>query len=824
MLEIEQKIKAVFEETNGALLNLNGLAAQCGVNRRNMEEFESLVESLVQRGDLIKHGSRRYGLAEPGDYVEGRFKQQRNGDGMVIVTDESIPDIFIPSACRGGAFLNDWVRVKVRKSKESEKTTYQNHEVRGTIVSVLNRAFAEVVGTYSQEKNKDACIPDDPRFPSLVWILSRKAKLDPALGDKIVVQIEDYGNGSQPPSGKLVSVLGPPDGKGVDIAGIIRQYSLPGKFPKKVLLESQELPEFLTKKDFQGRVDCTKDMVITIDPDDARDFDDAISVKRVTNGNFKVWIHIADVSHFVKPGSELDIEAKERGNSTYLVDRVIPMLPESLSNGLCSLQPNVDRLTKCVEVDIDPNGVVVGYKLYSAVIHSRRRYTYEEAYDVLQGKAQSDTDRMIQLGWQIAEKLRNHRIQKGALDLDFPDRKIRLDASGNVKSVDLMHNDESHQLIEEFMLLANECVAKELRKTNVPSIFRIHEDPAKERLRELELQMRKSQIHVSGLHRPGQLNRLISKIKSHRAASALSVSVLRSMKRAKYSTKPWGHFGLAKKDYTHFTSPIRRYADLIVHRCLFEKIKVDALSMSRIADHISTTERNSADAEYDSRIVKLQRYLEVMKNDPVRGRFNALVTEVRSKGLMVDLPELGISGLVPIRTLGTDSFRFSQANSTISGKRTGITYRIGSPLLVSVLKIDKANRFFDFALAPTSHRGNPTSSPTGTRSFATHKSRTAETVSTRKTGKTPKSSTSHTKKKPGISISTSRTGTSSQSAGSRQNKAAAPIPVVRSESKSSASRSQSRTTRNSISQSASQSSFRPKSKSSSRPKTGSKSK
>ena len=702
----------VLKNSDVRTLNVEGLAARCGVKRKDLHDFEAVVFGMENRGVLVKKGSRRFSLATDEDYVVGRFKQQRNGDGVVVPEDETQADIFIPSGSQGSAFLHDIVRVRVRQGRGPGDRGRNESELRGTVVEVLKRAFAEVVGTFEDDGSQSFCLPDDPRFPPEVRISSTKANLDPSQGDKIVVQIDDYGDGRHSPSGRLVSVLGPPDGKGVDMAGIIRQYSLPQKFPRKVLQEARALPEFLTERDYAGRVDCRDDLVITIDPDDARDFDDAISVKREKSGDYRVWVHIADVSHFVRPGSALDEEARERGNSTYLVDRVIPMLPESLSNGLCSLQPNVDRLTKCAEVMLSPQGEVLSYKLYSAVIHSRRRYTYEEAMDVIDGSGKAAPDRMIRVAWEIAFQLRRRRIHDGALDLDFPDRKIRLDSQGRVREIEMLENDESHQLIEEFMLLANECVAKELRKRKVPSVFRVHEDPAKERLRELEMQMKRSHIHVSALHRQGNLNKLVAKIKKHQAASALSVAVLRSMKRARYSTKPLGHFGLAKRDYTHFTSPIRRYADLVVHRSVFEKVKLDAAAMSKMADHISSTERNSADAEYDSRIVKIQRYLEDVRNDPVRGRFQAVVTEVRPKGLMVDLPELGINGLVPIRALGTDSYRFFRDTSTISARKSGQKFSIGSSLPVSVLRIDKANRFFDFTAAsvPRSRSGKSSKS------------------------------------------------------------------------------------------------------------------
>lgn len=700
-----------LKESGRPSLNLEALASRCDVRRRDFDAFEAHIYSMVESGALVKKGSRRVALAHSGDYAVGRFKARKNGDGVVHPDDGSGIEIYISRNSVGDAFLNDLVRVQVTATKPDRGNRSADYEKRGKIVRVLERGFVEIVGEFISVRGEDACKPDDPRFPEYIRITSRKDKLDPAPGYKVVVHLEDYGGNGDLPSGRLVTVLGPPDAKGVDIAGIIAQYSLPQRFPTSVTQEAKELPEVLRPSDYKGRKDCRKHKVITIDPDDARDFDDAIFVSHEKDGTYRVWVHIADVSHFVRKGSGLDREAEKRGNSTYLVDRVIPMLPEVLSNGLCSLQPDVDRLTKCAEIHLDPSGVVLGHELYPAVIHSHQRYTYQEAMEVIAetGSKNPKTDPIISLGWEIAEVCRKRRIQNGALDLDFPERKIRLNRHGDVESIESYSNDESHQLIEEFMLLANESVARELRERKTKSIFRIHEEPAKERLRELEELLGKNHIRVRGLDKSTNMVKAISRIKAHPAASALSVSVLRSMKRARYSTKPLGHFGLAKKDYTHFTSPIRRYADLIVHRSVFEKDEVDVNDLPQIADHISSTERNSADAEIDSKMVKLQKYLEGIKSDPVKGVFKAVVIDVRAKGLWVDIPAIGISGVVPTRALGTDSYRFIPNESIIVARKSGKKYKLGDTIIVKVLKIDKARRMFDFAALDS------TASPRGER-------------------------------------------------------------------------------------------------------------
>ncbi len=698
-MEINDRLFDVLREAEHPSLNIDSLAAKCGVKRKNFDDFERRIYQLVDEGRLVKKGSRRVSIAQESDYVVGRYKPRKNGDGIVIPDDRNKSEVYIPRGGDKGAFLNDLVRVRVKPVRPGRGRRSIDFEIRGKITTVLERAFVEVVGQFTFDDREEICIPDDPRFPNKIIIDGKKAKLSPSKGDKVVVHIEYYGGDGDAPRGRLVTVLGPADAKGVDIAGIIAQYALPKRFSSHVLNEAKSLPEVLRKEDYVGRKDCRKHKVVTIDPDDARDFDDAIFVRQERDGSFRVWVHIADVSHFVRPGSKLDREAEKRGNSTYLVDRVIPMLPEVLSNGLCSLQPKVDRLTKCAEILIDPSGMVLEYSLYPAVIHSKKRYTYEEAMQVIDEGGKSATDKIIELGWEIASKCRGRRLINGSLDLDFPDRKIRLNKDGEVSRIDVMYNDESHQLIEEFMLLANECVAKELKKRKTKAIFRVHEEPAKERIRELEEILAKNRLPSKGLSKPENLVKAISRIKKHPAASALSVSVLRSMKRARYSTKPLGHYGLAKKDYTHFTSPIRRYADLVVHRCVFEKTSRDEDGFVKVADHISWTERNSSDAETDSKMVKLQKYLERIKSDPDHGTFMAVVIDVRPKGLWIDLPELGISGVVPIRAMGVESFKHNARQSCIESRHSGKKYRMGDKIKVNVLKIDKARRLFDFSLA-----------------------------------------------------------------------------------------------------------------------------
>jgi len=455
----------------------------------------------------------------------------------------------------------------------------------------------------------------------------------------------------------------------------------------------------VTAAELAGRTDCRRHLVITIDPDDARDFDDAISLETHPDGSSTLRVHIADVSHYVRPGTRLDAEARHRGNSTYLVDRVIPMLPEALSNELCSLKPHVDGLTKCIEFRLDRSGHIVGTRFFAAVIHSRRRFTYREALEAL-GRPPSDpVEQMLHQAHQLAQKLRRQRFQAGALDLEFPEMKIRLDDAGRVERIERMENDVSHQLIEEFMLLANEAAAMRLLQLGRPGMHRVHEPPDPRRLAEYREEVLSHRVPCGDLARRKEIQKLLHHLGTIELGAALKIGFLKSLMRARYAVESLGHFGLAKKHYTHFTSPIRRYADLVVHRALFEKAAGRDPDLRATAEHLSVTERNSADAERDSRDVKLYAHLESQLANAAPGRYSALVTDVRNFGFFVDVSELAMSGLVPLSQLTDDFYQFDAARVQLVGRRTRRVLRLGARVEVQVARVDRAKKQVDFRLA-----------------------------------------------------------------------------------------------------------------------------
>jgi ribonuclease R len=390
---------------------------------------------------------------------------------------------------------------------------------------------------------------------------------------------------------------------------------------------------------------------VTIDPKDARDFDDAFCLEPRAAGGSTLWIHIADVSHYVREGSLLDREARARGNSTYLVDRVIPMLPESLSNGLCSLLPNVDRLTVCVEFALSDDGIVEGAKFYPAVIRSQRRFTYEEVSAILAKKPANAIERMLVAADRIASRMRRRRFSSGAFDLEMPETKIHLDAAGRVSRVSPASHDSAHRLIEEFMLLANEAVAAHLARQKKPMLHRIHEEPEPDRIASFRATVQKSRVRCGDLRQRAEVQDLLARLRESQDGALLRVGFLKAMSRARYATQPLGHYGLAKEHYTHFTSPIRRYADLVVHRLLrrvgaSSPSKSSEAELSEIANHVSATERNSAAAERVSKVVKLLAHFADQLRTGKHDRYTATIVAVREFGFFVDLEGLGIGGLV----------------------------------------------------------------------------------------------------------------------------------------------------------------------------------
>ena len=692
----------------------------------DQQALQGSLAALEREGRILRTKGNRYIEASDADLVSGVIQMTRGGRGFVQPDEPGLEEIAIQDRFTGTAMHGDRVLVRrdvnpvpLRRGKRVVNESAGGPVRSGSVVRILERKRSRMVGTLQEGRQFLFVIPDDPRMSQNILVPPpRDVGRRPSPGDKVVVELVSWENRHTNPEGEIVEVLGPPDQEGVDMLSVLRQYDLPLSFPKPVLDEARRIADahavdVVSDSDLRDRVDCRAHDVITIDPDDAKDFDDAICVLQSGEDRWKLWVHIADVSHYVQPGTALDAEAQTRGNSTYLVDRVIPMLPEALSNELCSLKPKVDRLTKCVEFLLDASGSVLETKFYPAVIHSKRRFTYQEALTVIDGGASGHLEQMLHHAHDLAQKLRRARFKKGSLDLDFPESKIRLDERGRILRIDRMENDVSHQLIEEFMLLANEAVASKLMKMPGNAVYRIHEAPKDERLNEYREQVLSHHVPCGNLGRREEIQKLLKRLSGLPIGQALKIGFLKSLTRARYAVEPLGHFGLAKEKYTHFTSPIRRYADLIAHRVLFESVKVDAREMKRLSDHISTTERNSSDAERDSRDVKLYAFLQAQLDSGEPQTYEALVTDVRNFGFFVDVTALGMSGLVHLSSVQDDFLEFDPVRLSLTGRRSGRVIRLGETMQVQVFRIDSFKKQVDFCLVDSGEKSDRQRTPRG---------------------------------------------------------------------------------------------------------------
>jgi ribonuclease R len=712
------------------------------------QELQGALRELEQAGRIARIKGNRYILPREADLIPGRIRMNRAGKGFLQPDDSTLKEIAVPESATGTALHEDRVLVRRDMRRKSFRGGDDAPET-GTVVRILERHRTQMVGTLQRGRQFLFVTPDDPRIAHDILVPEPRDVGRPArIGDKVVVELREWDSPHTSLEGEIVEVLGAPDAEGVDMLSVLRQYELPLHFPRPVLQEAHAIGTTVHPQEMAERVDCRAHGVITIDPDDAKDFDDAICLERVSPEQWRLWVHIADVSHYVKPGTALDTEARKRGNSTYLVDRVIPMLPEALSNELCSLKPDVDRLTKCVEFLVSNDGRVLNAKFYPAVIHSQRRFNYGEVLEILKGttklppsppshggegwgeearfsknqnpspppsprlsgeresNARDPIEQMLHQAHELAQRIRRLRFRAGSLDLDFPETKIRLDEHGKILRIEKTENDVSHQLIEEFMLLANEAVAARLMNLRTPAIYRVHEEPDARRLLEYRQEVLAHFVPCGNLSHPAEVQKLLHKLGTLSIGPALKIGFLKSLMRARYAVEPLGHYGLAKQKYTHFTSPIRRYADLVVHRALFDKNSGSPAALGEIAEHISVTERNSADAERDSKDVKLFAFLKAQLASDAPQKYPALVTDVRNFGFFVDVSGLAMSGLVPLSLVEDDFYVFDEARRNLVGRRTRRMIRLGDKVTVQVARVDTFKKQVDFQLAVEERKFN----------------------------------------------------------------------------------------------------------------------
>ncbi|HEY2104012.1 MAG TPA: ribonuclease R [Chthoniobacterales bacterium] len=701
--ELRGQILQLIRDPKYRPLDKTEIADALGYNASRRSEIRPLLRELEQEGEIARIRKNRFVLPDTADLVTGTLTVHEAGYAFLTNEKAGQADLFIAAENTGTAMHGD--RVVARINRPAELSRARRPRAEGRIIRILARAHHEIVGTLQHTRNFFYVVPDDPRLVHNIYV--QRAPLNgrvPNPADKVVVQLEQWESRHVNPEGKIVEILGPRTAPGVDIISIIRKYHLPVAFPREVLEEAERISEQISPEMRAGREDLRSQFILTIDPDDARDFDDAVHVEELSSGAWRLGVHIADVSAYVRPGGALDREAQRRGNSVYLPDRVIPMLPERLSNGVCSLNPQVDRLTHSVFIQFDKNGRMRGARFARSVIRSAKRLTYKEAYAILKNPPRDQLGNRLHTAWKLAALLRRKRFEHGALDLDMPEVKVIVDKKGHPVRFERVENDESHQLIEEFMLAANEAVARELKNRGTPAIYRVHENPDAEKLAEFREFVLTHGIRVGDLTHRTEVQRLLESIRGTPEEHPLKIGLLKSLKRARYATAPLGHYGLAKSNYTHFTSPIRRYADLAVHRALADrdlsrKNAPTFSQLSSIAEHISASERNAAEAEMDAVKMKKLEFFEAQINARDPQIFDGVVIDVRNYGLLIELPEMLLTGLVHVSTLTDDFYIFSPTQRQFIGRQTRRRFAVGDKLRVYVARVDQFKRQIDFAVA-----------------------------------------------------------------------------------------------------------------------------
>lgn len=703
MEERKQKILAFMREESYKPLKLSELEVVLDVPQEDRPALKELLDSMAEEGLIIKTRKERYGVPERMGLIVGKFQGHARGFGFVL-PDIGDDDVFIPSNAINGAMHGDRVIARLNRTLPGER-----HR-EGEIIQIISRANKSIVGKLDLSEHFGFVKPDHNRLSGDIFI--PKEYLNGAKqGQKVVVQIDKWPQKNRNAEGRIIEILGDEDEAGVDVMSIIRAYNIPYEFPEDVIKEAQAVPTTVTEEDMKGRRDLRSLRMVTIDGEDARDLDDAVSIEVLENGNFRLGVHIADVTHYVKEGSALDNEALLRGTSVYFPDRVIPMLPKELSNNICSLNAKVDRLAFSVMIDIDQRGNVVDHDIFESVIHVDERMTYTNVYKILEEDDQELKERykdhlkdfynMKKLALILKEK----RRRRGAIDFDFDEAKVIVDEKGKPIEIKRYKMTIANSIIEEFMLLCNEVVSEHFFWMGIPFVYRIHEDPDPEKMENLNNILGTFGYRLKGYRdvHPKALQDIINQIKGKPEEKAINTIVLRSMQKARYSDVHTWHFGLAAEYYSHFTSPIRRYPDLIIHRIMKEQLS-GKLNESRIEHYrsilpgvtqrCSERERAAEDAERDCIDLKKAEYMV----DKVGEQFEGTVSSITAFGMFVELDNT-VEGLIRLSSMDDDYYTYNEKALCLIGERTGKIYRIGDKVNVLVTKVTPETRQIDFILA-----------------------------------------------------------------------------------------------------------------------------
>lgn len=698
-MERKEKVLAFICDEEYVPCTFADIAALLSVPESDFDALSEILSSLEASGDIVKTKKRRYVSAKSAGFVKGKYRGNQRGFGFVICDGDD--DVFIPASATHGAMNGDVVLVSITSRSKKDKKR------EGEVVRVVEHCNDVIVGRFERERNFSFVIPDDAKITNDIFIPKSKT-LNAKNGHKVVVKIAKWSDGTRNPEGEVTEILGFPSQVGVDILSVMKQYDLSEDFPKSVLAEAKSLNCSICDKDIVGRTDFRGKKVFTIDGADAKDLDDAVCVEKHGNG-YTLSVHIADVTHYVREESDLDKEAFKRGTSVYLADRVVPMLPKELSNGICSLNPKEDRLTLSVIMEIDSNGNVKSHSVERGIIKTVERMTYDDVTAILEGDKKL-AEKYVYIKediFQMAELsavLKKKRENRGSINFDFPEAKIVLDDKGKPTDIYKYRPTVAHGIIEEFMLICNETIAQHFYWLEAPFVYRVHEKPSMEKLTAFNDFLRNMSFKIKGGEdvQPREFANLLNRIDGTPMENIISRVMLRSLMKAKYSPENLGHFGLAFNYYCHFTSPIRRYPDLAIHRIIKEYL-VSTPSQQRqdklhqfvgsTALHSSEMELNAQEAEREVEDLKKAQYM----INKIGERFDGVISSVASFGFFVELDNT-VEGFVRVADLKDDYYIYDEKNLTLTGEHNKKVYKIGDNIRVEVASVNTALREIDFVL------------------------------------------------------------------------------------------------------------------------------
>lgn len=705
------RILELLEHPEYRPMKIKEMAILFGIHKKDVVALEDTLNELMVEGKIVRTPKNKFMIQNDENIKVGKFIAHPSGFGFVEMEDMT-EDIFIPASKTKGAFHNDVVSIQIFEEASSRQGAGRRKE--GQVLQILKRGFTEITGVYQSSRNFGFVVPDITKIGVDIYI-GKNLNLNAKDGDKVVVKLLDYGLAGEKPRGQIIEILGDANSVAVDITAIARTYELPGEFPEEVIEQARQYPVAISEEEYKNRLDLREKMIITIDGADAKDLDDAISIEK--SGEFYLLgVHIADVSHYVPEYSPLDVEALKRGTSHYLVDRVIPMLPKELSNGLCSLNPMEDKLTLSCIMKINEQGKVVSHEIKESVICSKFRMTYTDVAKLLEplkydekevAELQEKYDALLpalQLFKDCASILWEARVQRGAIDFDFTESKFILDEDSGIKEIRAYDRNIATRLIEDFMLLANETVAEHFYWQGIPFLYRGHGEPKEDKITELSsfLKALDYPFRKTQKPHPKDLQNLLTQTETKPEASIIRRMVLRSMQQAKYQEFCEGHFGLALKYYSHFTSPIRRYPDLQIHRIIKEVLRGEwnrqrnehyTKRLPNVAVKSSALERRAEEAERDVHKLLKAIYMEQFIGESFAG----IISGVTQWGFFVELTNT-VEGLVSIASLVDDFYEFDEKEMVIVGSRNGKRYCLGDKVEVVVSSVDKARKTVDFKL------------------------------------------------------------------------------------------------------------------------------